>query len=653
MRIHFLLRISFCSIFLASCVQTDFKDAVESSSLAPPVENMQIEFSSKVEETGLNVTPYKVTINVKTPKDYGLFLAKSTDPMAFYGLNSINPSLPPSTIIPLVPVVSTDFTYEDVSPTLGVVYYYAVLKKVESVVSVSDPNSTAGTQGLPPPSQITIPVTPVDVYNLSPQVISQSGQKSKIRVSFLPKTYPLYLKIFVNDVEASEVTIPPNTNQYELSSVDFQRDYKFRIIRRNGMTDIDSAVTSNVAALWPTLNYGNDITFKVMPKQNIHEYKIEVKDTTSYGAYYRVFTSDDNISFIETSYVSENTPVRAWSSDYAAPTTKYVKVSQYDRNDVLMSTSTVFALSVPRDIYVGSSQILTGTAYQTAGVINVGRLVLDQGQLDLTDRAYTINASSITLESSDILNGQFGLLIMTSDFVSNNSVIQSFSNASVSVYPTHGKSAGDVKIVTSTASGNITIRNKGQKGYVGPTGATGSTPTDMTYGNCAMASVGGGACAYATFGYVGWHWNSPPAGIPSNINNDAGYPNCPAVTHVSGFASGAGHYAGYYPTMQPLAGNIGQAGLTGGNSGASGRATIWASVSSTLNISFDNGSVIGGLGGAGGAGGVGQKIWSGSYNCPWFQGSTGPTGNAGYYGLSGAAGLRCEKYPNDIIQNCY
>lgn len=642
MRIHFLLRIGFCSIFLASCVQTDFKDAVESSSLAPPVENMQIEFSSKVEETGLNVTPYKVTINVKTPKDYGLFLAKSTDPMAFYGLNSINPSLPPSTIIPLVPVVSTDFTYEDVSPTLGVVYYYAVLKKVESVVSVSDPNSTTGTQGLPPPSQITIPITPVDVYNLSPQVISQSGQRSKIRVSFLPKTYPLYLKIFVNDVEASEVTIPPNTNQYELSSVDFQRDYKFRIIRRNGMTDIDSAVTSNVASLWPTLNYGNDITFKVIPKQNIHEYKIEVKDTTSYGTYYRVFTSDDNISFIETSYVSENTPVRAWSSDYAAPTTKYVKISQYDRNDVLMNTSAVFPLTIPRDIYIGTSQVVSGSSYHVAGLIKVGRLQIYQGQFNLSDRAYTINADSVSLESCDILNGEFGLMITTKDFSSENGIIQSFSNASVAVSPNAGKNAGDVKISAVNATGNLIVRNKGQKGYVGAAGGVGSTPTDLTYGNCAYVNVGYGVCGYATYGYGGYHWNSPPAGIPTYWNNDSSQANCPAV-----------NYSGYYPTIQPLGGNMGQTGQMGGTSGNSGKATIWVSGSSELNITLDNGSVLGGSGGAGGSGGVGQRIWSGSYNCPVFQGTAGLTGTAGQQGISGNAGLRCEKYPNDLMQDCY
>lgn len=641
MKINFILYVCLNSVFLVSCLETEFKESTKASE-KPAVEDMQIEFATKVESTGLNVTPYKVIVNVKTPKDYGLFLAKSTDPMAFYGLNSINPLLPPAAIIPLVPVASTEFTYEDVSPTLGVVYYYAVLKKIESAITVSDPNSTA-TQGLPPPSQIAIPAAPADVYNLNPQVISQSGQKSKIRVNFSAKTYQMYLKIFVNNVEISEVTLSPNSSYYDLNSIDFQKDYKFKLIRRNGMTDIDSSTSTSVAALWPTLNYGTDITFTLKPLATIHDYRIEVKDNTSYGTFYRIFTSVDNVAFNETSYVSENTAIRSWTNDFGLPTTRYIKVSQYDRNDVLMNTSAVFTLTVPLDIYIGAGQIVAGAGFASSGVINVGRLGIYQGQFLLDDQPYTLNADEVLIETCDVINGRYNLTINARKFTSTGCVVQSFSNADYAIAPAAGLTAGDVRLNLTEAYGSITVRNKGQKGFTGAIGSPGIEPATFYSGTCTFAAAG---------------WEN----FPSNAG--------PVIWST--------RYLGYAPPPMPAlgvtlaAGGTGGTGGSGGSSGNSGRVTYWVTTTNSMSITYDNGSVAGGLPGSGGPGGIGQALRpnpgdgtplifppTGGTYCDtdrWGatpRGPAGATGATGSTGASGAQGLRCEKFPGDLVQSCY
>lgn len=639
----------FIVFFLVSCLETEFKDPLPTiAATVPVIESMQIEFTSKIESTGLNVTPYKVTINVKTAKDYGLFLAKSTDPQAFYGLNSLDPNLPPAAIIPLVPVSSTDFTYEDTSATLGVVYYYAVLKKVQASVTVTLPN-VSDTEGLPPPSQISIPTAPADVYNLSPQVISQTGQKSKIRVNFDPKSYQLYLKTYVNEVEVSEVTISPNSSYYDLNSIDFQKDYKFKLIRKNGLTEIDSSTSSNVAALWPTLNYGSDITFSVVPLANIHEYKIEVKDNTSYGTFYRVYLSNDNVSFNESSYVSESTAVRIFNSNYSAPTTKYVKVSQFDRNDVLMNTSIVYTLTVPTDLYIGAGQVVAGTAYASGGVINLGRLTIYQGQFLLNDQAYTINADEILIETCDILNGQYNLIINADIITSTNCVIQSHLNTSYAAYPAAGLKGGDVKVDTTNAYGSLIIRNKGQSGYQGLTGAAGVEPAVYYHGTCVRPTAVNGYCQ-------GWQY-------------------FPALEGDICVNTAQWNYSLFSMPETEIAlqtGGSGSAGGSGGPSGNSGRATVWISGINLLNVTFDNGSVAGGAGGFGGSGSLGQKMLpmagdgsnlifppTGRYYCDadyWGyapRGSSGATGPTGSIGSSGAAGLRCEKYLGDLVQSCY
>ena len=67
MKINFILYVCLNSVFLVSCLETEFKESTKASE-KPAVEDMQIEFATKVESTGLNVTPYKVIVNVKTPK---------------------------------------------------------------------------------------------------------------------------------------------------------------------------------------------------------------------------------------------------------------------------------------------------------------------------------------------------------------------------------------------------------------------------------------------------------------------------------------------------------------------------------------------------------------------------------------------------------
>jgi hypothetical protein len=586
-----------------------------------------VALSSSIVNTGSGTKPYRVKLTVSAPlgANSALKLVRATTLSQLNLANYTN----------LANITSMPFDYEDGSlyPTDSAVY---------AVINTGTQN-----YNMPSPAAITLPTLNNQFTALALTQVTSVGHQPSVKLTFDPVYGVQNLKRFVNGMEVASTQLANGQTEYLDENVPFDKVLAYRLEQQDYYGNLaGSSANLSVTYAWPVMNFATEFSAKVNPKATIHQYEIRAQDLSTINRLLKYQISVDGTNFNDLMTLNETTMNRAYAADFSAPTVRYFRAMQLDRNNNVLATSPTYTLTIPQD------REFSGVTTLTENLSGYGRVKLNTGAV--------------------ILTGTLGATISGDRLISDAGSIRAFAAGSRAPNDSDGRNAGDINLSFKSATGALTINSQGEYGGNGttpaqaprsPSGAAGTDQPDA-----------GWICEYSS--WFGGYWVHSV--LPAPAKGGDGQPGQPGINGQNGFPGKNGGNSGkitieitsdatgFSPTTFTIAATGGAGGqgtlkTLGGLGGRAGHGSRFITVTQAWMAAYNNCSSNPNYQDNG------ARTWSHpvSGQTSPFAGTTAPDGNPGadgppgvvdgtqgQNGMTGQANIACRKLPSDVVPTC-